>query len=104
VFARSGSRSVSGHHPDHKNDEKRLDAADFPTRFPTELLTTGWKMVTQSAQRLGKKALFFKTKRDWTLQDKMGGKGLGNRCSIQLSYGTKREFRRRFLWVLVSVR
>jgi len=46
-------------------------------------------MVTQNGQRLGKKALFFKTKRDWTLQDKMGGKGLGNRCSIQLSYGTE---------------
>src|SRR5262245_66516045 len=30
--------------------------------------------------------------------------GLGNRCSIQLSYGTKREFQRRFLRVLVSVR
>jgi hypothetical protein len=45
-------------------------------------------MVTQNGQRLGKKALFFKTKRDWTLQDKMGGKGLGNRCSIRLSYGT----------------
>jgi hypothetical protein len=32
-------------------------AADFPTRFPTELLTTGSKMVTQNDQWLAKKAL-----------------------------------------------
>jgi hypothetical protein len=49
-------------------------------------------MVRQNGQRLGKKALFFKTKRDWILQDKMGGKGLGNRCSIRLSYGTVFDF------------
>jgi hypothetical protein len=47
-------------------------------------------MVTQNGHWLVKKALFLQTKRDSTLQDKMGGKGLGNRCSIRLSYGTKR--------------
>jgi hypothetical protein len=40
-------------------------------------------MVSQNCQWLGKKALFFKTKRDWTLQYEMGGKGLGNRCTTK---------------------
>jgi hypothetical protein len=68
-----------------------ISESDFPTQFPTELLTTGWEMVAQNGQLLGKKAIFFKTKRNWMIQDKIGRKGLGNRCSIQLSYGTDIE-------------
>ena len=49
-------------------------------------------MVPQNSQQLGEKAIFSKTKRYWRLQDKMGGNGLGNRCSIQLSYGTAKSF------------
>jgi hypothetical protein len=35
-----------------------------------------------------KKRLNFQTQRDSKIQDKMGCNGLGNRCSIRLSYGT----------------
>ena len=70
----------------------RHSGSDSPTRFPTELLTTRWEMVPQNSQQLGEKAIFSKTKRYWRLQDKMGGNGLGNRCSIQLSYGTAKSF------------
>jgi len=34
------------------------------------------------------KCLNFWTKRNSKIQDKMGCNGLGNRCSIRLSYGT----------------
>src|SRR5262249_24813633 len=70
----------------------RHSGSDFPTRFPTELLTTGWEMVPQNTQQLGEKAKFSETKRHWRLQNKMGGNGLGNHCSIQLSYGLTKSF------------
>src|SRR5262249_4875964 len=31
----------------------RHSGSDFPTRFPTELLTTGWEMVPQNSKQLG---------------------------------------------------
>src|ERR1019366_9191850 len=54
----------------------------FPTRFPTELLTTRWEMAPWNGQQLVKKAIFSGTKRHCKIQDNMGGNGLGNLCSI----------------------
>ena len=44
----------------------------------------GWLVISQ-------KRLNFWTKRNCTIQGKMGCNGLGNRCSILLSYGTVRR-------------
>jgi hypothetical protein len=46
----------------------------------------GWMVISQ-------KRLNFWMKRDCKVQDNMGGNGLGNRCSILLSYGTMPEKR-----------
>src|ERR1035441_1629746 len=55
----------------------------FPTRFPTELLTTRWEMAPWNGQQPVKKAIFSGTKRHCKIQDNMGGNGLGNRCSTK---------------------
>ena len=56
----------------------------FPTRFPTELLTTGWEMAPWNGQQPVKKAIFSGTKRHCKIQDNMGGNGLGNLCSSRI--------------------
>jgi hypothetical protein len=40
---------------------------------------------------INQKRLNFGIKRHCMIQDNMGGNGLGNRCSILLSYGTVRR-------------
>jgi len=40
---------------------------------------------------IGQNRLNFRMKRNCKIQDKMGCNGLGNRCSILLSYGTVRR-------------
>ena len=60
----------------------------FPTRFPTELLNTGWEMAELDGLATCQKPLNFGTKRNCKIQGKMGRNGLGNRCSIRLSCGT----------------
>jgi len=42
---------------------------------------------------LRQEILIFQTQPDWTIQDEMTCKGLGNRCSIRLSYGTASVFK-----------
>jgi hypothetical protein len=49
----------------------------------------GWLVTCQ-------KRLYFGMKRNCKIQDKMGCNGLGNRCSIRLSYGTIALYDNRF--------
>jgi len=56
---------------------------DFPTRFPTELLTTGWEQIGRTVGRKFQKPLFCRTKQYEDIQDGMTRNGLGNRCSIR---------------------
>ena len=60
----------------------------FPTRFPTELLSTGWEIDGIRRFVIGEKCQNFRMKPNCTIQGKMDRNGLGNRCSILLSYGT----------------
>jgi hypothetical protein len=57
----------------------------FPTRFPTELLTTGWELAPWYGQQPVKNAIFSRTKRHCKIQDNMGGNDLGNLCSSRMA-------------------
>jgi hypothetical protein len=55
------------------------EGLDFPTRFPTELLTTGWEQIGRTVGRKFQKPLFCRTKQYEDIQDAMTRNGLGNR-------------------------